>query len=451
MLLRLVVDTVALARPLPSALDSPRRLPLISRHSNRDSHPALSDSNNLMKTTSRLLIGLTLLGFVSTTTAQRAASRTLSGQRCWVVASDQVELAITRTGGHMAPVTFFRDSDSPVAPYYISPWQGDKLDYPVPVLVPLRGDFFCLPFGGNGTAYNGEEHPPHGETAGSEWKLGGVEKQGDITTLTLKLKTKVREGEVTKRLSLRDGDNVVYSSHVINGFTGRTSLGHHATLAMPDKEGSFKISHSPIKFGLTNPTQFSSPANAEYQQLGIGQKFQSLTSVPSIFKGAKDVDCSRLPQTRGYADLLMIFPKDTGGKPAWLTAVRKDQGWMWFSLKDPKVLTATVFWLENHGRHGLPWFGRNNCVGMEDVTAFFADGLAPSAGDNILTREGIQTSVDIKDGHTVNYIQGVVKIPAGYTETDKVEFGAGSVTFVSKSGFRVKAPVRHDFLKSGKL
>ena len=404
-----------------------------------------------MKIRTLFLSALSLLLLMTSANAQRAASRTLSGQRCWVVASDQVELAVTRTGGHMAPVTFFRNTDSPIAPYYISPWQGDDLDYPVPVLAPLRGDFFCMPFGGNGTPYDGEEHPPHGETAGSDWQLDGVRKVGDITTLTLKLKTKVRAGEVTKRLSLREGDNVVYSSHVINGFVGKTSIGHHATLAMPDKEGSFKISHSPIKFGMTNPGQFSNPANAEYQQLGIAQKFESLSAVPSIFKGAEDVDCSRLPQTRGYADLLMIFPDDTAGKPAWLTAVREDEGWMWFSLKDPKVLTATVFWLENRGRHGLPWFGRNNCVGMEDVTAFFADGLAPSAEANILTNEGIQTSVDIKDGHTVNYIQGVVKIPAGYKETAKVEFGAASVTFISPNGQQVKASVRHGFLKSGEL
>jgi hypothetical protein len=317
-----------------------------------------------MKTQFPLVVSLTLLCAAMTANAQRAPTKTLSGQRCWVVKSDQVELAITKTGGHMAPVTFYRDSDAPVAPYYISPWQGEKHDYPVPVLVPLRGDFFCMPFGGNGVAYNGEEHPPHGETAGSEWKFSGVQKKDAVTSLTLTLDTQVRKGRVTKRLHLRDGDNTIYSRHTIEGFKGKTSLGHHATLAMPEKEGAFKISHSPIKFGMTNPTQFSSPANSEYQQLGIQQRFTSLSAVPSIFKGAPDVDCSRLPQTKGYADLLMIFPKDTAGKPAWLTAVRADEGWLWFSLKDPKVQTATVFWprpalvwpqqLRRHrGRHRL--------------------------------------------------------------------------------------------------
>jgi cobalt/nickel transport system permease protein len=39
------------------------------------------------------------------------------------------------------------------------------------VLRVLRGDFFCLPFGGNATAWHGEKHPLHGETANREWRL----------------------------------------------------------------------------------------------------------------------------------------------------------------------------------------------------------------------------------------------------------------------------------------
>ncbi|MBG88135.1 MAG: hypothetical protein CMO80_14705 [Verrucomicrobiales bacterium] len=395
------------------------------------------------------IAGVVLSGLV-TASAQRITSVTRAAQSCWLLKSDQVELAITKTGGHMAPVTFYRDN-GPVAPYYISPWQGETHDYPVGVLVPLRGDFFCMPFGGNGGEYQGESHPPHGETSEARWTAVGTSKKHGVSSLTLELNTKVRAGRVTKKLHLVDGQNVVYTSHRIEGFEGKTSLGHHATLAMPEKEGSFKINHSPIKFGMTNPGQFSNPANGEYQQLGIKQRFNSLSAVPSIFKGAPDVDCSKLPQKKGYADLLMIFPADTAGKPAWLTATRADEGWLWFSLKDPKVLASTVFWLENRGRHMLPWYGRNNCVGLEDVTAFFADGVKPSASDNLLTQDGIQTAVDLKGDFTVNYIQGVVKIPDGFTEVANVEFAGGVATFVSTGGHRVTTAVRHEFLKSGQF
>ncbi len=390
--------------------------------------------------------------FLGVFTSLRAADKeTRSGQPSWVIQSDQVELAITELGGHMAPVVFYRKEADPVQPYHISPWQTENHQYPAPVLVPLRGDFFCMPFGGNSDVYREEKHPPHGETAGSIWKYVSSAREGRVNTLTLELKTAVRAGKVTKQLQLVEGHNVVYSNHRIEGFNGLTSIGHHATLAMPDNEGAFKISHSPIRFGMTNPTQFSDPTKGEYQQLAIGQRFQSLTAVPSRFKDSPNVDVTRLPQKKGYADLVMIFSESTSDKPAWLSAVRADEGWLWYSMKDPKVLAGTVFWLENGGRHHLPWFGRNNCVGLEDVTAFFADGLKASAENNALSSLGVPTSIDIQGDFSVRYIQGVAKIPKGFTEVADVVFGKGTATFISTDGQRVEVPVAHEYLKMGSL
>jgi hypothetical protein len=397
------------------------------------------------------LAAAALISFEEGILAQSNATVVKHGQPCWVIESDQMELAITELGGHMAPVVFYRNDPSPVEPYYISPWQSENHTYPVPVLAPLRGDFFCMPFGGNSDPYQSEQHLPHGETAGSKWTLKHQEKFGKVTQLALELTTTVRPGRVTKTLQLVDGHNVVYSNHHIDGFLGRTPLGHHATLGMPDVEGAFKISHSPIRFGITNPTQFSDPAKGEYQQLAINQRFQSLTEVPSRFKDASDVDVSRLPQSTGYADLVALITDDNKGKPAWLTAVEVEKGWLWFSLKDPKILTMTVFWLENHGRHQLPWFGRNNCVGFEDVTAYFADGIRSSTEENQIAKAGVATAHDLKGAFDVRYIQGVAKTPPGFKETADVEFGTGTVTFVSTTGQRVEVPVAHDFLKTGDL
>ena len=400
---------------------------------------------------SMMTIGMATIVIGILATVQADDKEIRNGQASWVVRSDQVELAVTELGGHMAPVNFYRNTSTPIQPYHISPWQGETHPYPVPVLVPLRGDFFCMPFGGNADEHKGEKHPPHGEVAGSKWTYVGTKRQGPVSTLTLDMKTTARAGKVTKALQLVDGHNVVYSSHRIEGFQGRTPLGHHATLAMPNVEGAFKISHSPIKFGMTNSTLFSDPASGEYQQLAINQRFTSLTSVPSRFKDAPDVDVSRLPQKKGYADLVMIVAEDSADKPAWVTAVRADEGWLWFSLKDPKVLTNTVFWLENHGRHHLPWFGRNNCVGIEDVTAFFADGLKASAEENAISKLGAKTALDINGELTVRYIQGVAKIPQGFIEVADVEFKDGKVTFVSTTGQRVSEPIYYEYLRTGNL
>lgn len=397
-----------------------------------------------MKITSLLLATAAL--------ASAAEQRVIHSQPSWVIATPQVELAITERGGHMAPVTFFRDTAKPVQPYHISPWQDEGLkDLPAPVLGSLRGDWFCVPFGGNSDTFRGEKHPPHGEIAGDAWKLLGDWRKDGVTTLRVAFETKARRGKITKELSLVEGQNVVYSRNVIEGFAGPAPLGHHATLAMPDAEGVFRLATSPIRFGLTAPSLFSDPAKREYQSFAIGARFTDLAKVPLQFKNAPDADVTRLPARRGFADLLQLC--NAPGEIAWTAATRTDESWLWFSLKDPAVLNSTVMWIENRGRHGVPWNGRNNCLGLEDVTAFFADGLPASAQPNVLTKEGVATAIELRADRptVVNYIQGVAKVPAVFDVVKTAEFKPGEVTFVSASGQRVTVPVRHEFLKSGKL
>lgn len=383
--------------------------------------------------------------------ASSAEQRTIHSQRSWVIGTPQVELAVTETGAMMAPVTFFRDTAAPLQPYHVSPWQDEGLKLDVPVLVALRGDWFCMPFGGNADAFNGETHPPHGEVAGGKWRKLDDHADAGITTLKLELRTTTRTGRVIKELSLVDGQNVVYSTETIEGFAGPAPVGHHATLAMPDTEGAVRIATSPIRFGMTCPSQFSDPAKGEYQSFAIGARFTDLAKVPLQFKGAPDADATRLPARRGFADLLQIYYQP--GDIAWLTATRADEGWLWFSLKDPAVLNSTVFWIENHGRHGVPWSGRNNCLGLEDVTAFFADGLATSARPNLLTKEGIKTAVELRTDKptAVRYIQGVAKVPPGFEQVKTLEFAPGEVSFIAVTGQRVRVAVRHEFLRSGRL
>ena len=356
----------------------------------------------------------------------------------------------------MAPVTFFRDTAQPVKPYYVSPWQDEKpTKMPAPVLNTLRGDFFCMPFGGNAEEVAGEKHPAHGEIAGDVWRVVAKEKVGDVMKVTLAIDTKVRKGRVTKELSLVDGQNVVYSRHTIEGFAGRVPLGHHATLAMPEKEGSVRIATSAFRFGMTCPGTFSDPKQKEYQTLQPGARWTDLAKVPVAWKDAPDADLTRMPGRQGFADLVQIANESwekTNG-PAWTAATFSDGGYVWFSLKDPAVLRTTVFWMENHGRHGHPWNGRNSCLGLEDVTAFFADGLAASIRDNVLTKEGVETAVELnaEKPTAVNYIQGVVRIPEGFENVQTLKFAPGEVTLISTTGKRVTAPVRHEFLKTGKL
>ena len=404
----------------------------------------------------RILQALPLSAVALAAPAGETEVRTIHGQASAVVASAQVELAVTLLGGHMAPVTFFRDSATPVRPYHVTPWQDEApTEMPAPLLKSLRGDFFCLPFGGNAEEVAGEKHPPHGEIAGSPWTLVGTSKNGRVSTLSLTCETKVRKGRVTKDLSLVDGENVVYSRHLIEGFGGRAPLGHHATLAMPEKEGSVRISSSAMRFGMTFPGIFSDPAKGEYQALQPGQRWEKLSEVPVAWKDMPAADLTRMPGRRGFADLVQLVNESwekTGG-PAWVTATMAESGYLWFALKNPAVLNSTVLWLENRGRYGHPWKGRNNCLGVEDVTAYFAEGLAASTADNALTKQGVATALAwrAEEATAVNYIQGVVKVPPSFAMVQTLEFKPASVIFIAPNGQRVTAAVQHEFFKTGQL
>jgi hypothetical protein len=319
------------------------------------------------------------------------------------------------------------------------------------VLTPLRGDFFCLPFGGNAAAFNGEQHPPHGETATAEWSLASDAPLADGTSrLALSLETRLRPGRVTKEIFLRPGQPVIYQRHLIEGFAGPTPLGHHATLAMPDDEGIFAISTSPFRLGMTNPGVFSDPAIGEYQALALGATFTDLARVPSLFKEPAEVDCSRLPARRGYTDLLIVVADADAlaGRPAWTAAVNTRDHWVWFSLRNPAVLPTTAFWIENRGRHSFPWNGRNQCLGLEDICGFFADGLVPSVEPNLLSQQGIPTAIKLtaENPTDVRSIQAAVPVPASFDRVAEIEFTDTGVVLVAASGEQVAVRLSHQFV-----
>lgn len=377
--------------------------------------------------------------------------KVIAGQPSYVVSNGQVELAVTETGGHMAPVTFCRDTDRPVRPYYISPWQTEGLKVGDPVLAPLRGDFFCLPFGAP-SAHRGVSHACHGETATKKWQCREATTDGDVTCLTMTMTGRKMPGAITKLLMLVGGHNVVYCQHVLEGFSGTTSLGHHATLAVPEEAGSLRVATSPFRLGMTNPDVVGDPAAGHYQSLALGGKFTNLAKVPLLWKDPAHGDCTSFPTRLGFTDVLGVFSK-VGKTPAWTTATVQSEGFLWYSLKDPTVLPATLLWISNRGRHSSPWNGRNRCLGLEDVCGYFANGLADSTKKNLLNEAGIPTTVRLskRSPTRINYIQGVVRIPRGFRCVKSAAFSPGRVTFASVTGKKVTADVCHEFLADDEL
>jgi len=375
--------------------------------------------------------------------------KTVSNQPSWRLASNDVEAFVTEQGGHLGPVTFDRQKRK-IRPYSVAPWATEKIDPSTPeILKVLRGDFFCMPFGGNMTPYKKECHPIHGETANAKWHLQSLKKRGDRTCLNLSLHTKVRKGRVDKRITLIDGHNALYCKHVISEMSGPMNLGHHAMLLFPDEPGSGVISTSPIKYGQVFVEPTENPAQGGYCILKPRAEIKSLARVPTIT--GETADLTRFPARRGFDDIIQILC-DPKAPFAWTAVTFPKQRYVWFAIKDPRVLGGTIFWISNGGRHYAPWNSRHvNVMGLEDVTSYFAPGLTEAAQKNPFTKRGFKTVLQLKPGRplVVNYIMAVATIPAGFDQVKRITLANDKATLIAKSGKRVETPLDTKFLTSG--
>jgi hypothetical protein len=370
----------------------------------------------------------------------------LHGQPSWVFSSDTVTAAVTRLGGHLAPVTF-RLGSKKVAPFSVAPWAGEPLDPDTPpILRVLRGDFFCSPFGAEEHPGRGRKLPPHGETANAPWKFESLRRDPAGVCLHLSLRTKARPGRVDKFLRLNHGETAIYSRHGLTGMRGKMTFGHHATLRFPDEEQCGRISTSRLQAGWTSPRFFEDPAQGGYNSLKPSARFQRLDRVPLAQGGYADL--GRYPARRGFEDIVQIVHQDTPDF-AWTAAAFPRQGYAWFSLKDPRVLQSSVFWLSNGGRHYAPWNGRHvNVMGLEDVTSYFPLGVSAGEKPNPVSRRGFRTVVwlDPKKPVWVNYIMAVAAIPRSFDRVEKILPGLKGVILVSPSGQRIPVKLNLPFL-----
>jgi hypothetical protein len=372
-----------------------------------------------------------------------AHRRTILSQESWTLCVKDVEAAVTCQAGHLAPVRF-RLGRRWVEPFEVAPWAEEKVSKETPQLLRvMRGDFFCMPFGGNQTPFHGEEHPPHGETANNKWRLEASSRE----QLHLSLQTFVRRGRVDKYIRLVPGHPAIYSRHVISGMAGPMSFGHHPILKIP--EGALgRVSLSPFQFGQVFPGQLENPAQGGYSILKPGAKFTTLKRVPRLDGGWADL--SVYPDREGYEDLVLLAsnPKTP---IAWTALTVPEKNYVWFALKDTRTLPSTIFWMSNGGRHYAPWNGRHRrAIGLEEVVSNFHYGLAESARPNPLSRIGVTTSVQL-DPHrplVINYLMAVAEIPRGFDVVKHIQpiTGKKQVKIVSKSGKTVFARVDVSFL-----
>ena len=148
-----------------------------------------------------------------------------------------------------------------------------------------------------------------------------------------------------------------------------------------------------------------------------------------------------------------MLVSDVDAPFAWTAVAFPNERFVWFALKDPRILRETVLWISNGGRHYPPWSGRHvNVMGLEEVTSYFHLGLAESARKNLVSDRGFRTCLRLNSRKPlgVPYIMAVAKIPAGFDRVVSIQAARGNqaVTLQSASGRQAKAKVHLEFLRA---
>lgn len=372
----------------------------------------------------------------------------IDGQSSFVLETKNMKASVTRRAGMIAPVMFYRN-EVPVQPYSIAPWAEEPLVPGTPSIIAcLRGDFICSAFGGNDEAFCGKQLPIHGETANETWELVSLETQENRAVLKMKMALKIQGGKCEAITALIEGHNIVYQRHDFSGINGAINPGHHATLRFPDKLGAGALSFSRHIYAHT----FIEPVEKGYSFLKPNEPITDLTAVPCL--DGTTTDITVFPARRGFEDIVIICA-DTALDLAWSAVVFPELGYVWFSLRNPKILSSTLLWISNGGRRYPPWNGRHvNIMGIEDITGFFHTGLASSSRENMLNRKGVATCHRLKPAETLHipYIQGVARVPAGFDRVVSIkQKNDCAITLTACSGAAVSVPCNAGFVKTGKI
>jgi len=166
-------------------------------------------------------------------------------------------------------------------------------------------------------------------------------------------------------------------------------------------------------------------------------------------------DLTRFPARRGFEDLAILCADPTL-KLAWSAVTFPEEGFVWFSLRDPRRLSCTLLWFSNGGRDYSPWNGRHvNVMGIEDMTGYFDMGLAASCRRNPLSERGVCTVLrpDEEDRISIPYIQCVARIPRGFDQVATIQAlrAEDRILLRADSGIEVTLPCHAEFLKTGQI
>ncbi|HEB29458.1 hypothetical protein LCGC14_1955980 [marine sediment metagenome] len=125
-------------------------------------------------------------------------------------------------------------------------------------------------------------------------------------------------------------------------------------MRFPQKKGAGIIDISVPVAGFTTPQLTEDPNIGGYSHLKPDVEIKDRKKVPLIEGGF--VDLTRFPGPKGFDDI-HIFIKDESKEFCFTALSVPQEDYLYFQLKDPRVLGSTMFWMSNCGHHFVPWNG----------------------------------------------------------------------------------------------
>ena len=235
---------------------------------------------------------------------------------------------------------------------------------------------------------------------------------------------------VGKHVAVRPGETVIYQRHTLSGGTGRLPIGHHAMLKA---ESPLQLAFAPLLTALTPPEPVEVPP--------LGRPLLAQDQVIADIHRARradggTVDLTMFPSPDGFEAIWMAVT-DPAQSLGWSAATAAEEGWVWFGIKDRRVLPETLLWFSNGGRDYPPWNGRHRrVIGIEEICGYFHVSHAASIADNPVAAMGIPTAVTLSPATpvVVSYVFGLAAIPPGFGAVQSIVPSPGGVTLADKAG-----------------
>ena len=309
-------------------------------------------------------------------------------------------------------------------PMHRAPWlaAGEQIpDNVAPVERKLAGDFFCAPFG-----RSAPDVPIHGPSANGLWRGSSQNTAADDSVSTrYELSEPIHGARLTKEITLRPGEPIVYQRHVFEGGSGHIPVAHHAMVRVP---GGAALSFSPKAFGRTTNTALETDPARGRSLLKYPQRIESLAQV--LMADGSSADASFYPFAHRHEDFIALVEQE-GARIGWSAALAAKDGFLFFALKDAAVLPETLLWMSNGGRDYAPWSGRHTCVlGIEEAATGFHVGGERAGGHD----EKRATGVDLGPQSVIRYAFGAIPAPAGWTRISDIQLGNGRIVLKDVSG-----------------